>query len=306
MKNSKEKNLKKRHLESQSESSNNKKIEIEEKWLKDSLFEAIKNKNIEKTKTLLEDNKEEVTRIINQLINGVTFLHLSVANNDLELTNLLLKNGARPDSEDGYGDNCFHYSAKRGNLKMLRILAEYTKDETKSVINTHNQLGWSVLHNAATAVKDSDKNWVIIGWLLEQGADYNYKVNNRFSKGLSVENILSQKDWSYAENYRRIVEEFKKNELSEKASWLDFSFQDLVEGREELVSKLTEDTKKELENFLEIQGEVLKNPSSSFLKKQLELVKERLTKEMERVKKEERQKNDLTARLEVSPWNYFK
>jgi cytoplasmic iron level regulating protein YaaA (DUF328/UPF0246 family) len=115
--------------------------------------------------------------------------------------------------------------------------------------------------------------------------------------------VLSQKDWSYAENYRKIVEEFKKreNELNKRISSLDFSFQNLIEGKEEIISKLSEDAKKELENFLEIKKEVAKNPSSSFLKKQLELTKERLTKEIERIKKEEVQKSDLTARLEVSP-----
>jgi len=119
--------------------------------------------------------------------------------------------------------------------------------------------------------------------------------------------VLSQKDWSYAENYRKIVEEFKKkeNELNKRVPSLNFSFQDLTEGKEEVISKLSEDAKKELENFLEIKEEVTKNPSSSFLKKQLELSKERLIKEIEKTK-EEVQKSDLTARLEISPWKYFK
>ncbi|CAJ0746966.1 20999_t:CDS:2 [Entrophospora sp. SA101] len=225
-------------------------------------LKSIKNENIEKTKNLLESNKEKITKIINQKTNELTPLHLTVANNNIEITKLLLENGARSDSEDSLGNNCFHYSAKRA----------------------------------------------IIGWLLEQGADYNYKVNNWLFKNFSVEDELSQKDYSYAKNYQRILEEFKKieNDFSERISLLDFSFQDLVEGKEEAISKLSENAKKERENFLEIQEEIAKNPSYSFLKKQLELAKERLTKEIERIKKEEVQKYDLTTKLEVSPWNYFK
>ncbi|CAJ0842033.1 10720_t:CDS:2 [Entrophospora sp. SA101] len=212
---------------------------------------TIKNENIEKTKNLLESNKEKITKIINQKTNELTPLHLTVANNNIEITKLLLENGARSDSEDSLA---------------------------------------------------------IIGWLLEQGADYNYKVNNWLFKNFSVEDELSQKDYSYAKNYQRILEEFKKieNDFSERISLLDFSFQDLVEGKEEAISKLSENAKKERENFLEIQEEIAKNPSYSFLKKQLELAKERLTKEIERIKKEEVQKYDLTTKLEVSPWNYFK
>jgi len=142
--NSKEKNLKKRksgHLDSQIKSSNNKKMETEEEQLKNSLFEAIKNDDIEKTKLLLENNKEKIAEIINQRINEVTFLHLTVANSNIEIANLLLENGAKPESADNNGDNCFHYSAKRGNLEILKLLAEYTKNKTKDVVNAHNQLG---------------------------------------------------------------------------------------------------------------------------------------------------------------------
>ncbi|CAJ0866093.1 13967_t:CDS:2 [Entrophospora sp. SA101] len=239
---------------------NTKKLHM--KSSKEKNLDTIKNENIEKTKNLLESNKEKITKIINQKTNELTPLHLTVANNNIEITKLLLENGARSDSEDSLGNNCFHYSAKRA----------------------------------------------IIGWLLEQGADYNYKVNNWLFKNFSVEDELSQKDYSYAKNYQRILEEFKKieNDFSERISLLDFSFQDLVEGKEEAISKLSENAKKERENFLEIQEEIAKNPSYSFLKKQLELAKERLTKEIERIKKEEVQKYDLTTKLEVSPWNYFK
>jgi ankyrin repeat protein len=142
---SKEKNLKKRksgHLDSQIKSSkNNKKLETEEEQLKNFLFEAIKNDNIEKIKLLLGNNKEKIAEIINQRVNEVTFLHLSVANNNLEISNLLLENGARPGLEDSDGDNCFHYSARRGNLRMLKLLAEYTKSKTKDAVNAHNQIG---------------------------------------------------------------------------------------------------------------------------------------------------------------------
>jgi ankyrin repeat protein len=140
-----------------------KRIEKEEegqlKNFKSSLFEAImKEKSVERVKSLLGKNKEIVARIINEEIDdSLTFLHLAVGSNNLEIAKLLLENGADTTTTDDSEENCFHYAAFRGNLEMLKLLAKYTKD-IKSTVNTHSKTGLSVLHRAAVGVEKSDKN----------------------------------------------------------------------------------------------------------------------------------------------------
>jgi len=70
-------------------------------------------------------------------------------------------------------------------------------------------------------------------------------------------------------------------------------FQEIVEGKKEAIDKLNKNSKKKLKDFLE-------------LKKQLEMAKENLIKEIgvEKIV-EEAEKSELVANLEVNPWRYL-
>jgi hypothetical protein len=63
-----------------------------------------------------------------------------------------------------------------------------------------------VLHSAASGItnKREKKDWEIITWLLENGADYSAVAKN----GFTIEDVFEQEDWSYADHYRRIIDNF--------------------------------------------------------------------------------------------------
>ena len=162
------------------------------------------------------------TIIINEKVNGLTPLHLSISKGNEQIVSILIENGADPEITDDLGNNSFHYAAKRGNLQILQLLeSEYDKEIEKKPIaealNAKNKSNYSVLHSAILGIKEN-QNWSAIGWLLQKGADPKLKVEKtNFSlKDKSVEDMFKEIDISYLKNYRKILEKVKNTENSEE------------------------------------------------------------------------------------------
>ena len=78
-------------------------------------------------------------------------------------------------------------------------------EKYKGDVNAVNKLNWSVLHSAASGIINKKEDWEIIRWLLKrEDLDRGVRAKNR----LTVEDVFAQRDWSYAQIYNEILEEF--------------------------------------------------------------------------------------------------
>ena len=133
---------------------------------------------------------------------GLTPLQIAVINNHYEVVNELLKSGADPNTESLSGNTALHFAAEQNNLELLKLLAD---EKYKGDVNAVNKLNWSVLHSAASGIINKKEDWEIIRWLLKrEDLDREVRAKNR----LTVEDVFAQRDWSYAQIYNEILEEF--------------------------------------------------------------------------------------------------
>ena len=165
------------------------------------LHYAASQGNLEKVKELLQDQAVEVDARDH---NTFTPLHIAAGQNHWDIVIKLLQHDADPNAQDDEGYTPLHLAGQGNNLKILKCLVKNKYGSKKGDINMTNNYGWSVLHSAASGIVNEKENWDIIEWLLERGADTEVKSGN----GFSVRDIFFDKDWSYAENYDKLVEKF--------------------------------------------------------------------------------------------------
>jgi hypothetical protein len=76
--------------------------------------------------------------------NGSTPLHRAAANGHIEISRLLLQNGADVNVKDDGGNTPLHWAAEEDNIDVLHLLVENGAD-----LEAQNNEGWRALHSAA-------------------------------------------------------------------------------------------------------------------------------------------------------------
>ena len=173
----------------------------------DTLSKEIRKGNLKAVETLLETNIN-----VNKTDNdGLTPLHIAVANNHLKIVEKLLKKGADPNIKTSGNENTpLHFAAEANNLEMLELLVKNPHNKSlKGKINAVNKYGWTVLHSAASGIIDTREDWKIIKWLLEKGANTKIKAENVYD----IKDVFLQKDYSYVVHYEELVNKSEAKHL---------------------------------------------------------------------------------------------
>lgn len=95
----------------------------------ESLAKEIKNKNrLGFENLLIISTKKDINKRHDNANKG-TLLHLSVSNNDEDITNILLRHKANPNIPDKEGNTPFHYALQHGcSMKIAYLLYKYGAD----------------------------------------------------------------------------------------------------------------------------------------------------------------------------------
>ena len=138
------------------------------------LSKAIRNNDTETVRKLLA-NGEDVNQIINYTF-GITALHFAIANNNLNLVQLLIDAGADINAEDNNGETPLFYACD--NLTIVQLLIDAGADIHKTTEDNIN-----VLHLALFR-----RNLELIKLLVNSGADVNspYYSTKEFSPLFSI------------------------------------------------------------------------------------------------------------------------
>lgn len=131
--------------------------------LEEQLLDAVRegDENKDKVEFILVNNKSID-------VNGLELLHGAVGNGCVELTDLLLKNGADPHKQDERGLTPLHYAAKltgRDSMAVAKLLLAGPRLD-ENYINQKDKLGETALHKAI-----KHNNPMLVSYLLQKGAD---------------------------------------------------------------------------------------------------------------------------------------
>lgn len=128
---------------------------------KQDLIQAIRNKDIKMTQTLLEQN---VDVNINDEY-GTTPLLLATINNDTELVKQLISKGADVNIKDAYGITPLIFATFNNNIELAKQLVEKNADVNANDNDNHTPLMYATLSN----------NTKIAKFLITKGANINAK-----------------------------------------------------------------------------------------------------------------------------------
>ncbi len=189
------------------------------------IFEAIKDKDIEAVKQILEADQEVLNSINEMKLSPLSYaasnnnlevvkfliafgakvddetdaippLFSAVAHDNLAIAEILLKNGANPNQKDSLGNTTLHVAAENTNLDLLKLLIDFGGD-----VNAVNNYNWSVMHSAAYGIANHREQWAVIEFLLKAGA----KANKQDDTGLYARDVFYKKDWSYAAHFDELL-----------------------------------------------------------------------------------------------------
>lgn len=132
-----------------------------------------------------------------QNILGETALMRAIVRQHNDVARQLLQAGANPNIGDNDGYTGMHRAAFENDLDLTKLLEEKHGGD----ITAKTKSGSTILHCAAVGVTEVSENWDLIKWLLEQDIDQNSQDTN----GVSVKDVLFQKDWSYVDAYEKIT-----------------------------------------------------------------------------------------------------
>ena len=139
-------------------------LQLTNKEKEDLLHLACENSQISLIKTLLKCN----VNINSMNAEGLSPLHLAAIKGDIEVTKLLINEGADIELKDSkHGSTPLLYACQNGRTKTVQTLLENGAD-----INAKSSNGTRAIHFAAQSGKT-----VIIQLLLQKGLDINCKNN---------------------------------------------------------------------------------------------------------------------------------
>ena len=127
---------------------------------------------------------------------GETALMRAIIRHHNDVVRQLLQAEADPNIGDNDGYTGMHRAAFENDLDLVKLLVEHGGD-----ITAKTKSGSTILHCAAVGVTEVSENWDLIKWLLGKGINQDAQDAN----GISVKDVLFQKDWSYADAYEKIT-----------------------------------------------------------------------------------------------------
>ncbi|NIS71741.1 MAG: hypothetical protein GTO12_23250 [Proteobacteria bacterium] len=131
----------------------------------DKIHEAVRDGDIDKIKTLADENPEMVNAKDN---NGWTPLHHAAALGHGEVIEFLLAKGTETNAKDKDGRTPLHYAAREGYGEVVKLLLAKGAE-----INAKTKYGWTPLHWAA-----STGHKEVVEFLLAKGAEINAKTKD--------------------------------------------------------------------------------------------------------------------------------
>jgi hypothetical protein len=143
---------------------------------------------------------------------GDTPLHTAVLYNQTQATEKLLEKEANANAKDKTGLTPVHIASQHAYHEALKLLLKYEGD-----VNASNQDGRTPLHAAALGVSKGSSTLKTIEYLLEQGAKYSIQD----VEGLAPRDLLYMHDWSYAEEYDKLVQALGDSNTHSNKSELD-------------------------------------------------------------------------------------
>lgn len=138
---------------------------------KKSLYEAVETEDIEEVQTLLELGVHP--NLLNERDYQVEFrlpIHIAVDTKNLALTELLLKNGAKPDYPNHYVHVPLENAIKQENTEMVELLLRYRADPNHHMGNMPSLLHLATRRNALE----------ILELLLQYGADPEVQIGGHY------------------------------------------------------------------------------------------------------------------------------
>ena len=132
------------------------------------IFDAIKNGNISDVKSITKNNRLSLKE---RDINLNSPLHIALENQNPEIINYLLDQGADVNHENAWSESPLYSSIRMNNIKIIKIIIKNGGN-----VNVKNNHGESPLHIAVRI-----GNIEIIDYLIAQSADPNAKDNLKFT-----------------------------------------------------------------------------------------------------------------------------
>lgn len=162
------------------------------------------SKEKELTKKTKEKNLSDFKEVSEKLIEVME-------KNDIESVKKIIEEEKIDiNNQDENSISALHFAAEQNNLDLLQLFV----NEYNGNINATSKYNWSVLHSAASGIINEREDWKIIRWMLEKGV----KTDVQAANGFTIEDVFLQKDWSYAEKYKEIVENFIKEKEKSSAT----------------------------------------------------------------------------------------
>jgi len=103
-------------------------------------------------------------------------LAIAVARGHKDVVELLLENGATPNTQDQKGNTPLHYTGEYNFLEIAKLLVQHKAD-----LKIQNNFGNEALWVAVFNVRGNDERYNLVKFLLESGSDPNHKNTSGMS-----------------------------------------------------------------------------------------------------------------------------
>ncbi len=208
---------------------------------KKALFDAIKNKNLDSIKNLIENDVEFYINMQNN--DGDTPLHLAIKNDDTKIIDYLLSKKEKIDFsiQNNFGKNILHLASKSNNMNVVKYIIENEKIDINMQDNDGDTPLYLAIKNDNIEIVDylldtkkidlkNDKNKEILGKLLyfdisnlnNDEIVENIKQNNRFIKAIKdcdvelFKNIVDDKNFKFKDREKEKEILFFINDIMEE------------------------------------------------------------------------------------------
>ena len=141
------------------------------------LITAVKYQNIKDCQLMIANYKSDIDK---QNIHGETAVKIAADLNNIQITELLLANGANPNISDNKGWTPLLNATQHNNPELVKLLLKYCAKET---IDTQNGYDFNALNIAV-----SDGYYEIAEVLLKNGANPNMLYKNNWTLLLTATN----------------------------------------------------------------------------------------------------------------------
>ncbi len=133
-------------------------------------LQAVWSDDIPKISSMLEADKNLITKELIVADDRFWALHIAVAGGYEQMVSLLLEKGAAIDAQDKEGDTALHHAAAEGHERVARLLLE-----KGAAVNAQSKDGYTALHAAAEGHER------VARLLLEKGAAVNAQSKDGYT-----------------------------------------------------------------------------------------------------------------------------